>query len=164
MHTNDALSSAMRLVDMGAEGFLAAASLKAVIAQRLVRRLCDNCCEPYTPDKKEQGWLESVLGEADAAKLELKHAVGCHRCNNTGYRGRIGVFELLKLNEELSDALRRENSSEFIQKAREVPGYQPLVRSALDYAIQGITSLEEVFKVSEQIDESDEFQKIPESA
>ena len=164
LHTNDAVSSAMRLVDMGAEGFLAAASLKAVVAQRLVRKLCDTCAEPYTPDKKEQGWLESVLGKEAANALSLNHPVGCHRCNNTGYRGRIGVFELLVLNEELSDALRREDSAEFVRKAKEVPGYRPLVRSALDYAIQGITSLEEVFRVSEQIDESADFLEIPQSA
>jgi len=164
LHTNDAVSSAMRLVDMGAEGFLAAASLKAVMAQRLVRRLCDNCTEDYTPDRKEKGWLESVLGKEAATGLGLKKPVGCHRCNNTGYRGRIGVFELLVLNEHLSDALRREDSAEFVRAAKDVPGYQPLVKSALDYAIRGITSLDEVFRVSEQIDESSDYQEIPQSA
>ena len=164
LHTNDAVSSAMRLVDMGAEGFLAAASLKAVMAQRLVRRLCDNCTEDYTPDRKEKGWLESVLGKEAATGLGLKKPVGCHRCNNTGYRGRIGVFELLVLNEHLSDALRREDSAEFVRAAKNVPGYQPLVKSALDYAIRGITSLDEVFRVSEQIDESSDYQEIPQSA
>ena len=149
---------------MGAEGFLAAASLKAVVAQRLVRRLCDNCAQPYTPDLKEKGWLESKLGSERLARIELKHPVGCHRCNNTGYRGRIGVFELLVLNEKLSDALRREDSSDFVKFAREVPGYRPLVISALEYAVDGITSLEEVFRVSEQIDESVDYQKVSQSA
>lgn len=164
LHTNDAVSSAMRLVDMGAEGFLAAASLKAVVAQRLVRKLCDNCAVEHVPDKPEHGWLVSMLGEEVVSTLHLKQAVGCHRCNNTGYRGRIGVFELLTINDELSDALRREDSAEFVSKARKVPGYQPLVRSALDYATKGVTSLEEVFRVSEQIDESMDFQEIPQSA
>lgn len=157
LHTNDAISSAMRLVDMGAEGFLAAASLRAVVAQRLVRRLCDNCAVPYSPDNQESQWLVSTLNAAAMADLRLKTAQGCHRCSNTGYRGRIGVFELLVINDELADALRRANTSDFVKAARRSRGYTPLVHSALAYAVQGITSLSEVLKVSEQVDESVDF-------
>lgn len=156
LHTNDAVSSAMRLVDMGVEGFLAATALRAVVAQRLVRRLCDNCFEDYKPDDREQAWIKSILG-GDGEDILLKRAVGCHRCNNSGYRGRIGVFELLILSDALSDALRRSSSADFVRIAKETPGYQPLVVSALKFAAEGITSLEEVFRVAEQIDESSDF-------
>ena len=78
-------------------------------------------------------------------------------CNNTGYRGRIGVFEMLTLNDDLTDALRRADSAQFVEIARKAPGYRPLVISALNFARQGITSLEEVLRVAEQIDESSDF-------
>ena len=157
LHTNDAVSSAMRLVDMGAESFLAATALRAVVAQRLVRRLCDNCYVDYTPSQREVAWLADHLGEEKAKAMQLKHPGGCHRCNNTGYRGRIGVFELLILNDEMSDALRRADSSGFVRAAKNSHGYVPLVMSALADAGKGVTSLEEVFRVAEQIDESGEF-------
>lgn len=157
LHTNDAVSSAMRLVDMGTEGFLAATALRAVVAQRLVRRLCDNCYLDYQPNSQEMNWLIETLGEPRARALRLKRAAGCHRCNNTGYRGRIGVFELLILNEKMSDALRRSDSGEFVKEAKRSHGYVPLVMSALADAEAGVTSLDEVFRVAEQIDESGDF-------
>jgi MSHA biogenesis protein MshE len=159
LHTNDAVSSAMRLVDMGAEGFLAATALRAVVAQRLVRRLCDNCYVDHEPDTKDMAWIRSMLGE-EAEGIKLKKAVGCHRCNNTGYRGRIGVFEMLIINSDLADALRRADSAEFVKIAKKSPGYQPLVVSALKDAAQGITSLEEVLRVAEQIDESEDYMDV----
>lgn len=157
LHTNDAVSSAMRLVDMGVEGFLAASALRAVVSQRLIRRLCKNCAVDYEPNLQEKGWLKSILGEEKLAGINLKDAKGCHRCNNSGYRGRIGVFELLIMDEHLSDALRKGDASGFVRLARKVPTYQPLVIRALENAIQGITTLSEVFKVVEQVDESDDF-------
>ena len=156
LHTNDAVSSAMRLVDMGAEGFLAATALRAVVAQRLVRRLCEQCFEDHQPDLSVAAWVAKQLPDkADGARF--KKAVGCHRCNNSGYRGRIGVFEILVMNEALADALRRSDASDFVKVAKQTPGYKPLVVSALGFALQGITSLEEVFRVAEQIDESRDF-------
>ena len=160
LHTNDAVSSAMRLVDMGAEGFLAATALRAVVAQRLVRRLCDNCYIEHELEVKDQAWIENLLGKEETAAMKLMQPVGCHRCNNTGYRGRIGVFELLVMNEGLADALRRSDSSDFVKIAKKSPGYQPLVVSALKDAAKGITSLEEVLRVAEQIDESDDFMDV----
>lgn len=160
LHTNDAVSSAMRLVDMGAEGFLAATALRAVVAQRLVRRLCDNCYADHQPDTKDLEWIKSLLREEEANTMQLKKAVGCHRCNNTGYRGRIGVFELLIMNEALADALRRADSADFVRIAKKTPGFQPLVVGALRDAAKGITSLDEVLKVAEQIDESEDFMDV----
>ncbi len=161
LHTNDAVSSAMRLIDMGAEGFLAATALRAVVAQRLVRRLCDNCYADDELETKDLAWARSLIGD-EADKMKLKKAVGCHRCNNTGYRGRIGVFEILVMNDALADALRRADSADFVRIAKKTPGYQPLVVSALKDAAKGITSLEEVLRVAEQVDESEDFIELPE--
>lgn len=159
LHTNDAVSSAMRLVDMGTEGFLAATALRAVVAQRLVRKLCDNCMVDHELGPKDKAWISAVL-ERDADTIKLKKAKGCHRCNNTGYRGRIGVFEMLVLNEALSDALRRADTANFVKIAKQTPGYKPLVVSALEFALKSITSLEEVLRVAEQIDESEDFMEV----
>ncbi len=154
LHTNDALSSAMRLIDIGVEGFLAASALRVLIAQRLVRKLCDNCTQEYVPDDASLSWLKSLIG---GESPKFYRGEGCHRCNKTGYRGRVGVFEMLVMNRELADALRREDEAEFIRIAQSAPGYVPLVRSALDFAKQGVTSLEEVLRVSEQVDDSADF-------
>jgi MSHA biogenesis protein MshE len=159
LHTNDAVSSAMRLVDMGAEGFLAATAIRAVLAQRLVRRLCDNCCIDHIPDEREKAWISHMISRPVPADLILKQASGCHRCNNTGYRGRIGVFELLVLNDEMADALRRSSSSDFVKAARKSKDYSPLVVGAMSDAFTGITSLEEVYRVAEQIDETGHWVK-----
>jgi MSHA biogenesis protein MshE len=157
LHTNDAISSAMRLADMGAEGFLAAASLRAIVAQRLVRRLCENCAVAYTPNAQEKHWLANAIGEEKAGSIALKNPHGCHRCNNTGYRGRVGVFEILIIDDPMAEALRLGDTSAFVHAARQAPEYKPLAINALGYAAQGITSLAEVFKVSEQVDESVDF-------
>lgn len=159
LHTNDAVSSAMRLVDMGAESFLAATAIRAVLAQRLVRRLCDNCATDYLASPREVAWIRHVMGEDMRAESDMKlmHPSGCHRCNNTGYRGRIGVFELLVINDDMADALRRADSSGFVKSARVSKGYRPLVVSAMMEAFGGVTSLEEVYRVAEQIDESGDW-------
>ena len=147
LHTNDAVSSAMRLVDMGAEGFLAATALRAVVAQRLVRRLCDNCYIEQELEVKDAEWAKGIMGQAAFSAARFMQPRGCHRCNNTGYRGRIGVFEMLVMNEELANALRRADAAEFVRAAKRTKGYQPLVTSALADAAKGITSLAEVLRV-----------------
>lgn len=156
LHTNDAVTSAMRLIDIGVEGYLAAASLRAVIAQRLVRRVCDVCSADYQPDSQEMILLDSMLDPEVLDRMKFKKGAGCQNCNHTGYRGRIGVFELLEINEPMADALRRNDSSAFTKAAMASPGFKPLISAALNYAAQGIISLEEVFRVAEAVDESQE--------
>lgn len=156
LHTNDALASAMRLVDMGVEGFLAATALRALVAQRLVRKLCHTCKQEHSLEDAEKIWVHRVLGE-ESNSDKFHRAVGCHRCNMTGYRGRVGVFEMLVMNQELGDALRKGDTSEFIRAAQQTSGYVPLAKSAMDFAIRGVTSVEEVLRVSEQVDDSSDF-------
>ena len=148
LHTNDSISSAMRLIDMGAEPFLVASSLLGVVAQRLVRRVCDNCKETYEPTEQELIWLRSF--DLDPLDIEagFVHGRGCYQCSNTGYRGRVGVYEMLEMNEEMLDALRRKDVSDFTRAARKSPLFRPLGQCAMDYALQGITSLQEVSRVA----------------
>ncbi|MCW8983027.1 MAG: GspE/PulE family protein, partial [Gammaproteobacteria bacterium] len=147
LHTNDAISTAIRLVDMGIQGYMVATSLEAIIAQRLVRKICDGCITDHQPDVHEGSWLKELLGD-ELNSIQFKKGMGCPHCNNTGYHGRIGVFELLELNNDMADALRRGDSGEFAQQARNNPDFRSLGENALDYAKQGITTLEEVIRVS----------------
>ncbi|MFB2810800.1 GspE/PulE family protein [Marinobacter shengliensis] len=148
LHTNDSISSAMRLIDMGAEPFLVASSLLGVVAQRLVRRVCDNCKETYQPSEQELVWLQSF--DLDPLDIEagFVHGRGCYQCSNTGYKGRVGVYEMLEMNEDMLDALRRKDVSDFTRAARKSPLFRPLGQCAMDYALQGVTSLQEVARVA----------------
>ncbi len=151
LHTNDAVSTAMRLVDMGLEPYLVAASTQAILAQRLVRKLCSNCRTERQLDPSEQAWVKSVMGEK--ASLDgFQEGSGCNQCNHTGYHGRIGVYELLEIDYTLADALRRNDPAGFENAARVQEGYRPLVQNALDYARQGITSLSEAMRLSGMVE------------
>ena len=151
LHTNDAISTAMRLLDMGVDNYLVASSLRAVIAQRLVKRLCEHCQETHDIEEQERCWLLS-MGET-AVSASYKHGRGCHHCNNTGYRGRIGIYELLEMNETMMSAMRENSAEGFAQAAKAHPRFRPLALCALDYARQGITSLDEVFRISASLGE-----------
>ncbi|MEO4048496.1 GspE/PulE family protein [Pseudomonas sp. CAU 1711] len=146
LHTNDALTSAMRLIDMGAEPFLVATSLNAVLAQRLVRRVCENCMQEHQPEPQQLAWLEGLHG-APLAGRAFKRGGGCHQCHNSGYSGRLGVFELLEMDEAMVAALRRNDPQGFAEAAKASAHYRPLAACALDYALAGMTSVEEVLKV-----------------
>ena len=148
LHTNDAVSSALRLMDMGAPGYLVAAALRVVIAQRLVRRICPDCKEEYIPDESDRRFIDDVIGPG-ASQHVFYHGRGCQTCNYTGYKGRIGVFEILDLKGEMMDALRAEDTERFSRAANADPDYVPLAHMAYDYALQGITSLDEVLRLAE---------------
>ncbi len=152
LHTNDAVSTADRLLDMGAEGFLAAAALRAIIAQRLVRRVCENCAQEHVPDPQEAAWLQGV--GRDPAAMRLRRGRGCPQCNNTGYRGRIGVYEYLEPNATMLAALRQEDVHAFAEAARHSPHFHTLLESSLDYAAQGLTTVEEVMRVVGEVEEA----------
>jgi len=147
LHTNNAISTAIRLIDMGIPGYMVATSLEAIVAQRLVRRVCLSCVTDFEPSVQARAWLKSHLPQ-EADSVSLKHGTGCPHCNNTGYRGRIGVFELLELDEPMADALRNNDTSAFAHAARQNPHFRNLTLNALDYALQGLTTLEEVMRVS----------------
>ncbi|HDO1356843.1 MSHA fimbrial ATPase MshE [Aeromonas veronii] len=150
LHTNDAVTSALRLIDMGAPGYLVASALRAVVAQRLVRRVCEHCVEEKVPDEGQATWLTVLSGEAPGQHTYHKGR-GCQSCNFTGYSGRIGVYELLELDQPMMDALRRNDAEGFAKAARQHEHYRPLALTALDYARQGITSVDEVLRLAEDL-------------
>ncbi len=158
LHTNDAISSAIRLLDMGAPGYLVASSMRAIVAQRLVRRVCENCKIDHFPTNEEMFWLKSIDGEYPEA--QFCKGMGCQSCHHTGYRGRIGVFELLEMSESMMNALKDSDTAQFTRAAKASPGFVPLAKSALDYAKQGVTTVEEVLKLVEMV--ADDAEKLKE--
>ncbi len=151
LHTNDAVTSAIRLIDMGAAPYLVATSLRGVLAQRLVRRVCENCKQEKAPSAQEQAWVGFLKPELTNASFYKGR--GCNSCNHTGYKGRIGVFEFLEMNEDMMEALRDDNTQGFVDATKENKDFVPLSHMALDYAAEGKTSLDEVFKVAEFVPE-----------
>ncbi len=159
LHTNDSISSAIRLLDMGAPGYLVASSLRAIIAQRLVRRVCANCKVEHKPTQEELFWLRSIEGEYP--KETFYRGLGCQSCHQTGYHGRIGVFELLEMSETMMNTLKDSDTSAFSMAAKDSPGFVPLAKSALDYAKQGVTTVEEVLKLVEMVaDDSEKLEEL----
>lgn len=153
LHTTDAVATVSRLLDMGAEGYMVASALDAVIAQRLIRRVCISCEQPHSPSAKDIAFVEGLRGEAIPASATLKKGAGCTYCNRTGYRGRIGVYELLEMNAELAAAIRNTDGSGFARQMQDQVGYRPLVLVALDKALQGVTTLDEVRKLAGALEE-----------
>ena len=151
LHTNDAVSSTIRLIDMGAPGYLVASSLRAIVAQRLVRRNCPQCSEPYTPTAEEEFWLNNIPGYTPDMMQGFQAGNGCQSCHFTGYRGRIGVFELLEITESMMNALKTQDTVAFSEIVKNKPSYRPLTSAALDYAAQGLTSIHEVLKLVEMV-------------
>jgi len=152
LHTNDAISTAIRLIDMGVEGFLVASAVHAIVAQRLVRHICEKCITDHQPDASERAWLLNTVGEERASALHFKQGRGCPACGRTGYKGRVAVHELLEITEPLADALRNEDYVAFKAGAQAQEGFVPLVDSALELAAQGVTTLEEVIRVGGWVD------------
>jgi general secretion pathway protein E len=150
LHTNDAPGAITRLVDMGIEPFLVASAIELVIAQRLVRRLCPECARPAPVTKLKLRDSLAILGldPAEADLIETLNApVGCDRCRGTGYRGRIGIFEIFKLNDELHElVLKRESTRTLTQSARR-QGMRTLQQSGWEKIKAGQTTLDEVLRV-----------------
>ena len=144
LHTHDAVSSAMRLLDMGAEPYLVAASLRGIVAQRLVRRVCESCTEPVAATAAEKALLAAELG-ADAP-ITLKRGRGCTFCQRTGFRGRIGVYEILEIDEALMAALQKRDPEAFARAALHAPHYRRLRTEALAQAARGVTTVEEAMR------------------
>ena len=216
LHTNDAISSALRLADLGVEPFMVASALRGVIAQRLVRKICKDCKHPHTLNQQEKMWMDHleysfIKGEKpdeqtlkknqlndqlndgvepsiftldqamvvdenifpDDEILELDDPLitakmegdleqethkyykgsGCYQCNNTGYSGRIGVYELLEFNEEMLMHLRNLDHNGFIKAANNHPNFISLSERALTYAREGLTDMDEVFRISSDLEE-----------
>ena len=148
LHTRDAASTPIRLIDMGAPNYMVANSLHAVLAQRLVRVSCESCAEPYQPDAHELDWLRHVLGAAPE-RTAFARGRGCTHCNGTGFRGRTGVYELLEMTPVLVDAASRNELSGFMHAASQQIAGRTFLRHAIELALAGRTTLAEVMRISE---------------
>jgi MSHA biogenesis protein MshE len=152
LHTRDAAGTLFRLVDMGIPKYLVASSVQVVLAQRLLRRVCESCSEPHLPTPQETEWLEheKVGREKWGALL---HGRGCSHCNGTGYSGRMGVYEMLELTLPLVEAAAHHDSTHFLQAAREAMKGKTLLDRALEQMCQGRTTVAEVMRISSQVED-----------
>ena len=145
LHTNDAAGAVARLLDLGIEPYLVAGSLLGVLAQRLVRRVCPHCCVTRELTSSDRTTLQ--LSES-CAKGEVQEAPGCDRCNDTGYRDRIGVFELLSMNEELQELIVNGAKSSTLKEAAQRCGMTTLRADAVGKLLDGVTTIAEVLRVT----------------
>jgi len=151
LHTNDSVSSPIRLLDMGAPAYMVALSLRVVIAQRLLRMVCEGCSERYRPSVQEQAWLEHY--GRNTGDTELCKGSGCTRCNGTGYHGRTGVYEMLEMTEALVHAANETNASQFAAAGKKQIQGESLIDHAIDLVLAGKTTIDEVMRISEQLEE-----------
>jgi type IV pilus assembly protein PilB len=149
LHTNDAAQALTRLNEMGVEPFLTGAAVSAVLAQRLARKLCNHCCEMYTPSVDDM--LKARVSPEVAAATDgmaFYRRKGCPRCNQTGYKGRIGIYQLLAMSEELENLAVRKATREEIERAAIGEGMRTLWDDGLAKVAAGLTSIEELARVS----------------
>ncbi|HEX3356117.1 MAG TPA: ATPase, T2SS/T4P/T4SS family [Tepidisphaeraceae bacterium] len=144
LHTNDAPSSIARLLDLGLEAFLITASLEGVVAQRLVRRICANCKTEYTP--AEEQLMELELRPDDVQGKRFYYGKGCEQCNNTGYRGRLGIYEIMTLDDEMRDMIIKQASTQVLRVEAKKRGMRTLRQSGLLAIYDGVTTIEEVVR------------------
>jgi len=148
LHTNDAVSTPVRLLDMGVPGYMIASTLLAVISQRLLRQICLSCAEPYQPTVEELEWVKHfMLSDDDLSKANFRHGKGCNRCNGVGFSGRVGVFEMLEMTAPLSAAIHNADIVQFEKVGHEQLGKNSLEHRALDLVLKGRTTVSEAMTV-----------------
>ena len=146
LHVRDALSAPVRLLDMQVPRYMLATSLQAVIAQRLVRLVCESCAEDYTPTAQERKFIETELPGAAGS---FRRGRGCSHCSGTGYRGRVGVYEMLEMTPRLVEGIARDDVPGFVRVAQEEMAGQTFVHHAAGLAAAGRTTLNEVMRISQ---------------
>ncbi|UCD49062.1 MAG: Flp pilus assembly complex ATPase component TadA [Phycisphaerales bacterium] len=145
LHTNDAASSVTRLVNIGIDAYLIAASLNAAVAQRLVRRVCPKCTEPYkVPDR-----LRRYVERSGANPRDLVHGAGCDACRNSGYAGRVGIFEMLVVDDKFRDIINQDSSVANMRRAFHQSGRDSLFDDGMKKVVKGLTTVDEVLRVTE---------------
>ena len=150
LHTNDAPGAVTRLIDMGVEPFLLASSLEAVLAERLVRKICPKCKEPYKPDEH---LIKNLNGSMEIkSNTKFYRGAGCNECNHTGMAGRIGIFELLRITGKLRELIAERPTTEQIIKAAPAD-HISMVHDGIAKILEGVTTPEEVLRVSKSIGE-----------
>src|SRR5213079_1814652 len=151
LHTDDAPSVVTRLTDIGTEPYVIASALVGVVAQRLVRRLCANCRRQYTPPAETLRALS--IAEADAAAIPFYKSVGCDQCNHTGYRGRIGIYEVMRVTDKLRRLVAARASEDQLREAALAGGMISLGEDGLAKVKSGVTTAEELLRVVTEVRE-----------
>ncbi len=152
LHTNDVISTPIRLLDMGVPRYMVALSLQLVLAQRLVRVICESCAEPYLPAPHEHEWLRYELGDT-VDQRQYMQGKGCAHCGGTGYSGRTGVYEMLEMTNEIVEAINSDDSGIFVQAARKQMAGETLRRDAVRLVVKGRTTIEEAMRISNQFED-----------
>lgn len=152
LHTNDAISTPIRLLDMGVPQYMVASSLQAVLAQRLVRVNCESCATEYELLPAEQEWLKVELGDT-VKDHRYTHGRGCSHCNGTGYRGRTGVYEMLEMTAAVAHAANSADQNHFLKVAQEQMAGETLRRHAVQLVIAGRTTVSEAMRISNQFED-----------
>jgi MSHA biogenesis protein MshE len=155
LHTMNAIATVPRLADMGAAGYMIASAVHGIIAQRLVRRICEDCAQPDEPNPQQRAWLSAHTSAERISGMKFRSGVGCTYCNLTVYRGRAAIYELLEIDRELADAIRRGDNIAFAELARTRPGFKSLRDAAIDLVEQGVTSVEEAISVTSGVEENE---------
>jgi general secretion pathway protein E len=149
LHTNDSFGAMTRLLDMGIEPFLVSSSVIAVMAQRLVRRVCANCKEPFQPTREEMEEV-GITPQRLAGHTICKPGVGCAQCKRTGYRGRTGIHELLVVDDEIRGLVMKNADAATIRRAATARGMNTLREDGADKVLDGVTTIEEVLRVTQE--------------
>jgi MSHA biogenesis protein MshE len=152
LHTNDALTTPMRLLDMGAPRYMVAFSLQLVLAQRLLRLICESCAEPYELLPTEREWLDEHR-TMPALNGVFKKGRGCSHCNGTGYQGRTGIYEMLEMTQPVVEASNREDPAAFISAASKEMAGNTLRSHASALALAGKTTVQEAMRVTSQTED-----------
>ncbi len=147
LHTNDAPGALSRLTEMGIEPFLTSSAVDCVLAQRLARRLCKECKEPYEPSEEMLKKSDFPPEVFDMDKVTLYHPKGCSRCNNTGYKGRLGIYEVMIVSEAIRRLTVERKSADEISRVAQAEGMKNLREDGIDKVLQGLTSIEEIARV-----------------
>ena len=150
LHTKDAMTTPIRLIDMGAPYYMVGTSVHAVVAQRLVRLNCESCAEPYAPDAQEHGWLAVAYGMRPG-EHKFKRGKGCSHCNGVGLLGRTGIYEMLEMSPDMVAALNRNQTNEFMALAEQATREQSLKHRALQLALTGRSPVSEVIRVASEL-------------
>ena len=152
LHTRDAAGTLFRLIDMGTPKYMVASSVQVILAQRLLRRVCESCREVHAPTPQEAEWLEHE-GVERSQWSTLLHGRGCSRCNGTGYSGRLGVYEMMEMTQSLVEAATHQDAAHFTQAAEAYMKGKTLLDRALEKMKQGHTSVAEVMRISNQVED-----------
>jgi general secretion pathway protein E len=152
LHTNDAASAVTRLLDMGIEPFLISSSVLAMMAQRLVRVLCPACREPVKPDADTLRELSLTMEDCLAVGGHLYHGRGCDQCRGTGYRGRMGIYELLPLDDTIRPLVMQQANASTIRSMAIERGMDTLLQDGAQKVLRGLTTAEELLRVTQESD------------